>query len=122
LVSVSSFDRPNAWVARRIRQVLRNGPPRGSQGVFHHLGQAVFHKFAGVMLVFDPLDIRDNAFQKRIAKIARRQRPSGNEAASQSEIVTSKTACRRFTIDVFINSCRSYVVNLNACCAAIVII
>jgi hypothetical protein len=59
---------------------------------------------------------------KRIAKITRRQRPSGNEAASQSEIVTSKTACRRFTIDVFINSCRSYVVNLNACCAAIVII
>jgi hypothetical protein len=121
LVSVSSFE-PNAWVAWRIRQVLRNGPPRGSQGVIHHLGQAVFHKFAGVMLVFDPLDIRDSAFQKRIAKITRRQRPSGNEAASQSEIVTSKTACRRFTIDVFFNSCRSYVVNLNACCAAIVII
>jgi hypothetical protein len=44
------------------------------------------------------------------------------EAAWQSQIVTSKTTCSRITIDTLTHSGRSYIINLNACCAAIVVV
>ena len=51
----------------------------------------------------------------------KKTRPA-TEAASQSQIVISKTTCSRLTKDMRIHSGRSYVVNLSAYCAAIVVI
>src|ERR1700730_15593114 len=75
-----------ALLVRYWNQVRRNGPPRGSEGIFNDFNVVVF--------VLQPFNIPDRSFEERIGQVVPRQLYGGGSfgIAVQMDVVIDNMA------------------------------